>query len=189
MKNTRKNQPARSRGFNRTCREEKGKVTEAVAEIVPSPAVQLRKILVPTDFSECSAKALDYAVDFAARIGGELTLLHVVEPLIYPTASQELPVILSDYQQDTVTSSRKELLRLRSEKVAGKVPAGTMAVSGHASATIVEVAKAIYADLIIIGTHGFRGLKHALLGSTAERVVRHAPCPVLTVRERSVKPA
>jgi len=150
----------------------------------PAPAFRLKKILVPTDFSKSSAKALDYALAFAKQSQAEIILLHVVEPISYPMYGQELAVDLSGFQADLAEASRKRLAKFSQEQAAGQGPLKLLISEGGASWEIVETAKAEDADLIIISTHGHTGLRHALLGSTAERVVQHAPCPVLTVREK-----
>ena len=150
----------------------------------PKATFRLKKILVPTDFSECSTKALDYAVAIAEQSGAELILLHVVEPVYYPAYGQDIPTALAEFPQDLMKVSQEGLEKLSREKIAGRVPARLVVETGSSYNTIVESAKSLGVDLIIIATHGYTGLKHVLLGSTAERVVRHAPCPVLAVRER-----
>ena len=153
-------------------------------ENVTAPAFRLKKILVPTDFSASSAKALDYALAFAKQSQAEIILLHVVEPICYPMYGQELAVDLSGFQADLVKAGNQRLAQFSHEKAAGHGPLKFLVREGGASWEIVEAAHAEDADLIIISTHGHTGLRHALLGSTAERVVQHAPCPVLTVREK-----
>jgi len=149
---------------------------------IEAPKLALKKILVPTDFSGFSTKALAYAVAFAAQSKAEIILLHVVEPMFYPTLGQEVPMHLADFQEDSVKLGRKQLLKFNEQQIADRVPTKIIVGTGSASSVIVDTAKSIGADLIIIATHGHTGLKHVLLGSTAERVVRYAICPVLTVR-------
>lgn len=150
----------------------------------PKRAFRLKRILVPTDFSGFANKALDYAQAFAERNGAEIVLLHVVEPTYYAELDQTIPPNFFELQRDLVRSRHEHLDRIAKEKVTGRVPARAVVHLGNPYSVIVETAKAMAVDLIIIATHGHTGLKHALLGSTAERVVRHAPCPVLTVRDR-----
>jgi len=153
--------------------------------ILPKP-FRLKKILVPTDFSTYSDKALEYALAFAERSQAEVILLHVVEPVGYATNAQDIPIFVNRevVQEDVVISSRDRLARMGREKSAGRVPIKTVVRLGNPAGEIVEAAKSLEVDLIILATHGHTGLKHILLGSTAERVVRHGPCPVLTVRAR-----
>lgn len=149
------------------------------AKAWPSP---LKNILVPIDFSVSSKKALEYAVPLAEKLGATITLVHVFEPQIYP---EDLMV---GTEMDAVDvrwmESGKDMLDLlRQEKIKGGINSISIVTRGKPWQQIIATAKALAADLIVIATHGYTGLKHVFLGSTAERVVRHAPCPVLTVRE------
>ena len=137
---------------------------------------RIRKILVPVDFSEGSKKALAYAVCFARQFDAELALLHVVQP--YPLMP-EMPQV----DIETVEDARKELKLLRLT-LGDAAKATSLVRTGTPHNEIARVAQELGADLIIIGTHGHTGLTRVLLGSTAERVVRHAACPVLVVREK-----
>jgi universal stress protein A len=155
--------------------------SEGPKEVALTPSyLQLKKILVPLDFSEVSEKALRYAIRFAEQFSSRITLLHVIQPMVYPS-DFGYPPTLVDTLDDTMQQAVQEKLR----GVANRTPleVDTMIRLGQPYHEIATVAKELEADLIIITTHGHTGLKHALLGSTAERVVRHAPCPVLTLRE------
>jgi nucleotide-binding universal stress UspA family protein len=137
--------------------------------------------LVPIDFSKPSLKALDQAVTFARQFKARLTLLHVVEPIATPDFASSFPLAIDiDRMLDGAKSRLKELAE------APAIPPGTVKTSvvryGRSFHEIAEVARESKTDLIIIATHGYTGLRHMLLGSTAERVVRHAPCPVLVLR-------
>jgi nucleotide-binding universal stress UspA family protein len=142
----------------------------------PVPAFQLKKILVPVDFSECSTKALQYAIPLAKQFDAELTLLHVVQP--YPAVPEMYPV-----SAESGRDADKELEVLQ-RTTCDAVASQTCLRVGTPHLEIVRAAKELGADLIVISTHGHTGLAHVFLGSTAERVVRHAGCPVLVVRER-----
>jgi len=139
------------------------------------PLFQLSRILVPLDFSDCSKKALDYAIPFARQFGAELTLLHVVKP--YPPIAEMGPV-----DPETLQDEQTNLEALRGV-VGTAVPAKTFVRVGDPDVEIIQAAKDHRIDLIILSTHGRRGLNRLLLGSTAEKVVRQAGCPVLIVRE------
>ena len=155
-----------------------GVVVELGPEEAQLPAANvfsLKKILVPVDFSDCSKKALQYAIPFARQFGAELTLLSVVEP--YPAVPEMAP---TDFQ--TVGDTRRELERMR-ETVPEAIRAKTLLRTGAPSTEIVDAAADLGTDLIIIATHGRKGLSRMMLGSTTEKVVRHARCPVLIVRE------
>ena len=142
---------------------------------------KLRKILVPVDFSGCSKKALQYAIPFAKQFNASLTLLYVVQ-LDY--AYGEFGAV--DYpalEKEMRESGEKKLAELAEEEIEEALLATTLVKSGRPVTEIVEAARKLDIDLIIMSTHGHTGLKHVFLGSTTENVVRYAPCPVLTVRE------
>ena len=140
------------------------------------PVFKLKEMLVPVDFTECTEKALAYAVPFARQFGATITLLHVIEPAFVPAS--EMGVVLD---VDTSNESRRELERLRT-RVAGQVRCQAMIRRGSAEQEIIAVAKELACDLIILSTHGRSGLDRLLMGSTAERVVRRAGCPIFIVR-------
>ena len=145
------------------------------------PTIHLQNILVPVDFSNSSQKALTYAVAFARQFGAKLWVLHVVEiPYLGGYGEMETPPL----QDDLETAARENIAQLVQTHVAGAVPATTQVRLGQPWYEITQTAQETGADLIIVATHGYTGLKHILLGSTAERVVRHAFCPVLVMRER-----
>ena len=141
-----------------------------------------KKILVPIDFSKISEDALPWATFLAAHFGAEIILFHVVEkyPLDYLLGAE-----LTNHTVTPLMEQAKENL----EQMSGRLSKTTgLTVSGKVGTgkpykEICQRAKRLGADLIVLTTHGFTGLKHVWLGSTAERVVRHADCPVLTVRE------
>jgi universal stress protein A len=142
--------------------------------------LKVNRILVPLDFSEVSSKALAYAVALAAEMNAKITLLHVIEP-VYVSADPGLTYI----PQQTPAEENADAIRMR--KIAAKfIPKSLFDKAvvrlGAPYHEITAAAKRLKAGLIVITTHGRTGLSHALMGSTAERVVRHAPCPVLTVR-------
>jgi universal stress protein A len=147
----------------------------------PLPIFRLKNILVPVDFSDCSKKALQYAIPLARQFGAEITLLHVVQPYLPVPETGAVDVEL--VQVTMRDEGEKELEALR-QGLAGVVPSRTVLRVGNPHVEIIDVAKQLESDLIIVSTHGRTGLAHVFLGSTAERVVRHAGCPVLVVRER-----
>ena len=160
------------------------RATAAARKAKNTPAaLRLRSILVPLDFSPPSKKALDYAVKFARQFGAKLTLVHVVEPVPMPDFDASFPLAM---ENDQLTAAAKN--ELESAVKSARIPGGTvekiLVRFGRSFHEITDVSRTRKVDLIIISTHGYTGLKHALLGSTTERVVRHAPCPVLVVRQR-----
>lgn len=142
---------------------------------------EIKRILVPTDFSERSKKALLYARALAEKQHAEIDLLHVIslsdEGAIYGSAYY--PV----YEKEFLDASDKQLDEMLKSVEAPEGELKTFTRSGSPVHEIVEFAQENEIDLIVIATHGHRGLKHFLLGSTTENVIRHAKCPVLVVRE------
>ncbi len=141
-----------------------------------------RKILVATDFSEPSDAARRMAVELARRLGAELEIVHVEEPLpAYAFAEGPLPD-LPRLQEEVRSWAERELEQQAKEARDAGVPVTTAILVGTPANAIVETARTDGADLIVVGSHGRTGLERVLLGSVAERIVRNAPCPVLTVR-------
>lgn len=148
-----------------------------------SGKLTIKRILVPIDFSEHSLSALQYAVQFAKHFGSELLLLHVVEPVVYPTDFSFGQIALPNVEDELHRRGEEELKRLRDE-LRSKVAATSFIRLGKPFLEITEAAKEHNVDLIIIASHGHTGVEHILFGSTAEKVVRKAHCPVLTVRAK-----
>ena len=144
--------------------------------------IKLKKVLVPTDFSESARHALTYGISFAREYEAELTLLHVVENLTVGYASDLFPVPMAEVFQEISGYARAELAKLGTEARAKNVTVEEVVVQGKPSAEIMRFAQETEVDMIVLGTHGKGMLDQALFGSTTERVVRRAPCPVLTVR-------
>lgn len=153
----------------------------ATRAAVESPFT-IKRILVPIDFSDCSKKALRYALPLARQHQAALTLLHVVEPAY---GVGEYGVLeTAELEASLRAGGEKELGKVAAEAALAQVPSDILVRIGSPAGAIVEVADELTADLIVISTHGRTGLKHALLGSVAEHVVQRAPCPVFVVRER-----
>jgi nucleotide-binding universal stress UspA family protein len=145
--------------------------------------IDLHRILVPTDFSKHSENALAYAAAFAEKFNAELYLLHVVQDLalFVPEAVSASPPIAPPVEQLTA-AVREALDRLIETHQLRRFPVHAEVREGSPFYEIIRFARETDIDLIIMGTHGHTGLVHVLLGSVAEKVVRKAPCPVLTVR-------
>lgn len=139
-------------------------------------------ILVPVDFAPHSAEAVAVACDLALRYSGAITLVHVHEPVDY--ALPEGYVLYTPDQLNRITAELNNRLRATQRDVEnfGVSRVDTHLLQGAAAVEIVELARSRGFDLIVMGTHGRTGLKHVLMGSVAERVLRSAPCPVLTVK-------
>ncbi len=141
----------------------------------------IRKILVPVDFSSHSRQALRYARQFAEQFGATLCLVHVIEPMVLGGDFGYTPVPPGNLDEERMATARKELKNIANELGAG-VPVESTVRLGRAWKEITDTAQSLPADLLIVSTHGYTGLKYALLGSVAEKIVRHSPCPVLVVR-------
>lgn len=149
----------------------------------PAPnKITFKEILVPVDFSDCSLTALEYALALAGKLGSRVTLLHVVEPALYPQNSFSVTPAVDEANQTLMSSGRERLAALKERLATERLAIETLVRVGRAQSEISDTANAMGSDLIVMGTHGDAGLKQVLLGGTAERVVRQASCPVLTVR-------
>lgn len=145
--------------------------------------IQIRRILAPTDFSEHSCHALQYARLFADRWGAELHLLNVIEPAVFPTEAGLTPMGLMNIDSELTNAAERAMGEILNRQELQGVPQVVTAVGhGRASSAIIDYATQHQIDLIVIATHGRTGLEHLIFGSTAERVVRESPCPVLTIR-------
>lgn len=147
----------------------------------------IRRILVPIDFSTDSLNALASACDLAKRVGAELLLLHVVEIIYvadpYVAAGADIGGFLDEQRR----MAKQQLARIAADLKKKGRRIGIMVEGGVPSQVIVDTAKRKGMDLIVMGTHGRTGIAHMLIGSVAEKVVRTASCPVLTVRGTASK--
>lgn len=143
----------------------------------------IREILHPTDFSEGAAPAFDTAVEMARRFESRLTILNVSTPPTYIGHFGDGYSVSAEQMAAMKAEQERLLDQLRTRALEAGVPCTTFAIEGFANEAIVEQAAARNIDLIVLGTHGRTGLGRLLLGSVAERVVRTAKCPVLTVRQ------
>ncbi len=142
---------------------------------------RVENILVPTDFSAASLKAVSFAKDLAQQFGARVSLLYVIEPIVLPDAA----ALCALPDEQLAARMRKRLSELAQGYEVKEFTFDRIIVrKGTPFHEIALAAAATKADMIVIATHGYTGLKHVLLGSTAERVVRHARCPVLVVPAR-----
>src|SRR5262245_27820178 len=146
--------------------------------------MQIHTILLPTDFSECGNYALSYAASLARTFKASIICLNVIEPIVptvgYSGMTEPLPI--ADSAEQLEDSAEREVPKLAECDECAGLEIEELVVHGEASAEIVRVAKDRNVDLIVIASHGRTGLGRILFGSTAEAVVRHAPCPVLVVK-------
>ena len=155
---------------------------EEVVELIPR-VLNLKKILVPIDFSPMSKKAFQYATRFAEQFGCEIILLHVVEP-VTAIAGAPLAVDIFPEAEEDAFAAQAELACLATSSGNHRNSFTSVVRIGHTPNEITKAAKELDVDLIMIGTHGYTSWRHLCIGSTAERVVRTAPCAVLVVREK-----
>jgi nucleotide-binding universal stress UspA family protein len=142
----------------------------------------INRILVPIDFSEHSKGALKYAIPFAEQFVASIDLIYVVEPTVYPADFTFGQVGFPNVEEELRVRGARDLDKLIEEEIAGRVKARRVIKTGKPFYEINQYAREANIDLIIIATHGHTGVEHILFGSTAEKVVRKAPCPVLVVR-------
>ena len=142
----------------------------------------IKKIVCPVDYSEFSLTALDTAAELCGKLDADLAVLHVVTPIPKaqgtPTATSfDIP----KYEKHLIKQSREKLQQLVDERVPGTVTAESAVVQGLEADSIVNFTENNDGDLIVIATHGRTGLKHFLLGSVTEKVLRHTSKAVLTI--------
>jgi nucleotide-binding universal stress UspA family protein len=144
--------------------------------------MEMKKILFATDFSEGSSHALPYAADMAGQYGATLYLVHVIFD-VAKTAGWYVPhVSIDEIYQDMEKSARAELEKSFVEEMRALKDVQRVVLKGIPHEEITKFALENKIDLVVLGTHGRRGIDRVLFGSTAEQVVRNAPCPVLSVR-------
>ena len=144
-------------------------------------AIQIRRILVPLDFSDQAPMVLDWAAHLATEHGSRVILLHAYH---LPVEFQQLEgaYLPPDFWSNVKVEAEQSLSRYAEDLEQRGIQVESVVREGYPATVIVDEAASQPADLVVIGTHGLSGLKHMLLGSIAERVVQKAPCPVLTVK-------
>lgn len=145
--------------------------------------ILLKNVLVATDFGEPADAALAYGRALARNFGATLHILHVAENVFARGFAEAYVGVIPEIQRDIEENARRQIEELATDNDTPALPTRVAVVTSNAPATaIVEYARSEHIDLIVIGTHGRGAVAHLLMGSVAERVVRTAPCPVLTVR-------
>jgi nucleotide-binding universal stress UspA family protein len=144
-------------------------------------AMKVDKILVPVDFSENSNKIVQYGAFVANQFGAEIHLLFVAQ--IFQDYSEffvpHMPVI--QFEEDLIASAQQRMISFVEENLGKDADATTKVLAGDAAETIIQYAEEQGIDMIVMGTHGYKGLEKVLFGSVAEKVVKMSSCPVLTV--------
>ena len=143
--------------------------------------INVRRILVPVDFSQQAGPVLDWVTHLAQQHGSRVLLLHVYH---LPVEFQQLEgaYLPPDFWSNVKREAEQQLARYGEDLRGRGLEVEEIVREGYPATVIVDEAENVDADLVVIGTHGHTGFKHLLLGSVAERVVQKAPCPVLTVK-------
>ena len=144
--------------------------------------MEIKKILFATDFSEGSSNSLPYAVDMAKRYGAKLYFVHVIYDVATTSGWYVPHVSMDELYKDMEKNAKAQLEKSFIDEMRGFKDVEHVVLKGTPYEELARFAEENKVDLIVIGTHGRKGLDRMLFGSTAEQVVRHAPCPVLTVR-------
>jgi nucleotide-binding universal stress UspA family protein len=153
--------------------------------------VQLKKIVFCTDFSENANEAFDLAFDLTQKYGAQLLLVHVVPPLVFPSpVMEEFISEQANYQfiEQVIQRSMEQMEATYVSRMGGYGNFQIQILSGHPASEILNYVEQEKVDLVVMGTHGFTGLAHFFLGSTAEKVVRRARCSVLTCHQSNPEP-
>jgi len=173
-----------------------GSIAESLVRVAPCPVLTVREhmekeevapylnILVPVDFSPHAEKALKYGIALAMNFEASLSVLHVLDVPVQPAHYHLDENLLMRMQPDIEAMTLEALQKMMKELAPKELEYSPACVVGRAYAEIVNYATKQDGDLIVLGTHGLSALEKFLLGSTAAKVVRHAPCPVLTVKEK-----
>ena len=144
--------------------------------------VVFKELVVATDFSEYSLRAIDYGVEIAEKFASHMTLVYVVEPLLQAADLTWTTVDFEELNKAHKEAAEKQLKQIVDERIRKGISCDTVILFGKPFVEILKYAKEENADLIVMATHGRGAISHLLMGSTAEKVVRKALCPVLTVK-------
>ncbi|MCE5194644.1 MAG: universal stress protein [Nitrospiraceae bacterium] len=145
--------------------------------------MEIKRILFPTDFSEGSDHALPYAIDMARNYNAKLYIVHVIYDIARAVGWHVTHISIDDLYKDIAENAKKEMERYSNDIPKNLSSVEKIILKGTPYSEIIKFAKENTIDIIVMGTHGRRGIDRVLFGSTAERVVRDAPCPVLSVRQ------
>lgn len=147
----------------------------------PSAKIVLKQILAPIDFSDNSKKALQYALPFAKQFNATITVLYVVEPAVFPSDFGFGQMSFPDVEKEMYEKAERELKKIVAE-LNSTVKIIPVVLSGIPFVEVTNYADENDFGLIILATHGRTGVEHILFGSTAEKIIRKSPCPILVVR-------
>jgi nucleotide-binding universal stress UspA family protein len=140
-----------------------------------------KKIMVPIDFSENSPKVLETAVDVAEKFGAKLSIVFVVQTIEDYSGFFVPHMPISQFEDELVQGAEKKMAGFLSENLKSDLPHSATVIKGNVAEEIIEYAAHNNIAMIVMGTHGYKGLEKVLFGSVAEKVVKTSPCPVLTI--------
>jgi nucleotide-binding universal stress UspA family protein len=143
--------------------------------------MQVKKILVPVDFSENSNKIIQYAAYVAKQFGADMKTIFVAQTFMDYSEFFEPQMSIIQFEEDLVASAKERMKSFLADNLGPSSTCGSMVMTGDIAETILEYASAQQMDLIVMGTHGYKGLEKVLFGSVAEKIVKRSPCPVLTI--------
>ena len=151
--------------------------------------IDIKKVLLPIDFSKASTVILPYAIDFAEKYGARLFILFVAEdPFTYSGISTTTHLLPAEYFEDMAHRAQRKMVTFVADNLSkSSLDVEEIVLTGHPAEEIINYANQEKMDLLIIGSHGFKGFEKFVFGSVAEKVIKMAPCPVLTINthERS----
>ncbi len=147
--------------------------------------INLKNILCPVDHSDCSKEALKYAVSFAIKDNSKLYLLHVIDIRAFDESIDTMTPQIPD--DETIKQLKTKLLDCIPEEIRDDMNVEALVIQGIPFVEIISTARENDIDMIVLGSHGRTGITHMMMGSVSEKVVRKAPCPVLTVRKSDHK--
>lgn len=143
--------------------------------------MQVKKILVPIDFSENANRVIEYGAFAAKTFGAEMEAIFVAQTFQDYSEFFEPHMPIIQFEEDLVASAKERMTTFLKENLDASVTCKGVVLSGDISETIIEYVKQHHVDLVVMGTHGYKGLEKVLFGSIAEKVVKMSPCPVLTI--------
>lgn len=143
--------------------------------------MEIKKILVPIDFSENSSKILEYGNYVAKQFNAGLEVIFVAQTFHDYSEFFEPHMPVIQFEEEIIASAKERMKSFLEENEDPSVPCGSTVLAGDVAEVILEHVKDEAVDMIVMGTHGYKGLEKVLFGSVAEKIVKMAPCPVLTV--------
>jgi nucleotide-binding universal stress UspA family protein len=146
------------------------------------PVIEIKKVLLPIDFSKASTVLLPYAIEFAEKYGARLFIIFVAEDPFTYSGTPGTDLLPDQYFEDMVPRAERKMATFVADNISkASLDVEGIVLTGHPAEEIINYANQEKMDLLIIGSHGFRGFERFVFGSVAEQVIKMAPCPVLTI--------